>query len=240
MISLPTFKRLEMPYYLLQSYADLSIMQDRHFKKSAGASHLGFQHNFALLGINAAIVEGTFRSFIHYKLFEIAEETTKKGISLGQSEPDLAERSLTKLRIEVDTSDTWSKLKEKFKFVFGVAIKDVVGVQELSDIEHLFTIRNRSAHGSSIQVPVDVLNDEDDEYLFALQKKLDKLNSYLKSKYGSNDIYEGLGHTDTAKDFWAATMSFFSCLNGYYKYPEPMEKNLKAIANYEFGKYFTG
>jgi len=111
----------------------------------------GFAHNFALLSLNAAIVEGTLRSVLHWYLMEKQEEATKKGQGLGQAEPDLAERTLMRLRLDIDTSDTWSKLKANFNFVFGKTVGDVVTPVILSEIEYLFTIRNRAAHGSSIQ-----------------------------------------------------------------------------------------
>lgn len=235
-----SYLRLEMPYYLVLSYADLSVAQSRHLTGAAPGKYNGFTHNFALLSLNAAIVEGTLRSVLHWYLLEKQEEATKKGKKFNQTEPDLAERTLMRLRLDIDTSDTWSKLKENFKYVFGKTVGDVVTPAILSEIEHLFTIRNRSAHGSSIQIPKETLTIDDDEYLFALQKKLEKLTNYLNAKFGVKDIYEGLGHKDTAPEFWAATKVFATNLNGLYKFPPELQKNIDAITSYTHGTIYMG
>ncbi len=235
-----TYQRLEMPYYLVQSYADLSIAQSRHLAKFTSGQYNGFAHNFALLSINAAIVEGTLRSVLHWHLLDKQEDATKKGLALKQSKPDLAERALIRLRLDVDTSDTWSKLKSNFKFVFGKSVSDVVTQNVLSEIEHLFTIRNRAAHGSSIQIPTQALTEDDDEYLFSLQSKLEKLTNYLNIKHGTNSIYEGLGHNNTAREFWNITKVFASKINSLYKFPEELQKNIDAITGYTFGKIYVG
>ena len=235
-----TYQRLEMPYYLVQSYADLSMAQSRHLARFTTGQYNGFSHNFALLSINAAIVEVTLRSVLHWHLLDKQEDATKKGISLGQKEPDLAERTLIKLRLDVDTSDTWSKLKSNFKFVFGKSVSDVVTPVVLSEIEHLFTIRNRAAHGSSIQIPTQTLTEDDDESLFYLQSKLENLTKYLNTKHGTNGIYEGLGHNSTASEFWNITKVFASNINGLYKFPAELQKNIDAITGYTFGKMYVG
>ena len=235
-----SYRRLEMPYYLVLSYADLSIAQSRHLAGAVPGKYNGFAHNFALLSLNAAIVEGTLRSVLHWYLMEKQEEATKKGLSLGQTEPELAERTLVRLRLDIDTSDTWSKLKENFKYVFGKKIGDVVTPVILSEIEHLFTIRNRAAHGSSIQIPTKTLTKDDDEYLFALQGKLELLTKYLNGKFGTMDVYEGLGHANTAAEFWNATKTFATNLNSIYKFPTELQKNIDAITKYTPGSKYIG
>ena len=235
-----TYQRLEMPYYLVLSYADLSMAQSKHFSRQSSGNYEGFVHNFALLSLNAAIVEGTLRSVLHWHLSIKQDEATKKGKSLGQTEPDLAERTLIRLRLDVDTSDTWSKLKSNFNYVFGKTLGDVVSPNTLSEIEHLFTIRNRAAHGSSIQIPKNTITEDDDEYLFALQKKLEKLTKYLNTKFGTNDIYEGLGHRNTASEFWSTTQVFASNLSSLYTFPPELQKNIDAITKYTFGKLYIG
>ena len=60
-----SYLRLEMPYYLVLSYADLSIAQSRHLARAMPGKYSGFAHNFALLSLNAAIVEGALRSVLH-------------------------------------------------------------------------------------------------------------------------------------------------------------------------------
>ncbi len=235
-----TYSRLEMPYYLIQSYADLSLAQSRHLSRYPTGKYNGFAHNFALISLNAAIVEGSLRSILHWYLLEKQNEAITKGKSLGQTEPDLAERTLIKLRLEVDTSDTWSKLKANFNYVFDKKVGDVVTPIVLSEIEHLFTIRNRTAHGSSIQIPKQALSEFDDEYLFSLQKKLDSLSKYLNTKLGTNDIFEGLGHPNIASEFWSLTKVFASSLNNLYPFPPELQKNIDAITGYTFGKMYVG
>ena len=231
-VKMTSYLRLEMPYYLVLSYIDLSVAQSRHLVAATQGKYNGFAHNFALLSLNAAIVEGTLRSVLHWYLVEEQEKATKKGLHFGQTEPDLAERTLMRLRLDIDTSDTWSKLKEKFKYVFGKKLGDVVTPAILAEIEHLFTIRNRAAHGSSIQIPKKILTENDDEYLFALQEKLERLTNYLNAKFGTADIYEGLGHANTATEFWKATKAFATNLNGIYTFPVELQKNIDAITKY--------
>lgn len=228
--------RLEMPFYLIEPYAELSIAQAHYVEKYPGVKYPGFKHNFALLSINAAIVEGTLRSLLHWYLVAQAERTTRSGIQRGQTEPDLAERLLTKLRIEVDTTDTWSKLKANFKYLFGKSVADAVTKPVLAEIEHLFTIRNRAAHGSSIQLPSTPIKRDEDEYLYALQHKLAELSKYLQATFGVSDIYEGLGHRDVPAKFWITTQAFFQAMSGLYPYPGDLQKNLDAIRTYTFGK----
>ncbi|MFI3222424.1 MAG: hypothetical protein QX191_05235 [Methylococcaceae bacterium] len=235
-----TYSRLEMPYYLIQSYADLSLAQSRHLRRYTIGKYNGFAHNFALLSLNAAIVEGSLRSILHWYLLEKQNEVTIKGKLLGQTEPDLAERTLIKLRLEVDTSDTWIRLKTNFNYVFDKKIGDIVTPVVLSEIEHLFIIRNRTAHGSSIQIPKQVLSENDDEYLFTLQKKLDSLTKYLNTKHGTNGIFEGLGHPNVASEFWSLTKVFVSNLNGLYTFSPELQKNIDAITGYTFGKMYVG
>jgi len=234
------YKRLEMPYYLIQSYADLAIAHKRNVDRNPNDVYVGFRHNFALLSINAAIVEGTLRSILHWYLFEEAEKATKKGLKLGQTGPDLAERTLIRLRLDVDTSDTWSKLKSNFKYLHAKSLSDVVTQSVLKKIEHLFTIRNRTAHGSSIQIPSEQVALEDDEYLFALQEKLLDLTRFLSGELGTSDIYDGLGHKDVASVFWLTTKDFVTKLEALAPFAEELQKNIEAIKNYEFGKLFMG
>ena len=234
------YKRLEMPYYLIQSYADLAIAHKRNVETNPTNIYVGFRHNFALLSINAAIVEGTLRSLLHWHLFGEAEAATKKGITLGQEAPDLAERTLIRLRLEVDTSNTWSTLKSNFKYLYGKSVSDVVTQGNLKKIEHLFTIRNRAAHGSSIQIPSQQVAVEDNEYLFALQEKLSELTKFLSGELGTLDIYDGLGHKDVAALFWTTTKEFVVKLEALPPFAKELQKNINAIKNYEFGMLFTG
>lgn len=229
-----------MPYYLLHSYADLARAQASYYDEYPGARYPGFNHNFALLSLNAAIVEGNLRSILHYHLFVEDEAAKKQGIKNGQAGPSLPERTLTRFRIDVDTVWTWDKLKEGFRFVFDKPLGTLCSTQVLEAIDHLFTIRNRAAHGSSIQLPKEKLVAEDDEYLYTLQNKLQKLTDYMKAKFGVQDLYEGLGHRNTAEEFWKTTKQFFGELEHLAQQPPPLKKNIDAIHNYEFGGPFRG
>jgi hypothetical protein len=246
------YKGLETSYSLLIAYEVLALQYKRKNEPRAAFSEehktgaLGrvpsmnfnnYSFTFALLNINAAIVEGLMRSILSELVSKEVDRQVSAGLQAGRTARSSPENLLNKFFIEIDAQGGWERLKEQYASYLGLAIDKSINPQTKEAMSTLFVLRNILAHGTALMHPSEQLPDDlKDEPIFKWQSRLQSARVYLEKQFGHKDIFENLAEFDVPKHFLQKTKEFLSeILPAINHQPQRAEKTISAIQRFSFG-----
>lgn len=251
------YKGLETSYSLLVAYDVLAIQYKRKNKPKDALSEdhktgvLGpvpsmnvnnYRFTFALLNINAAIVEGLMRSILSELVSEEVDRQINAGMQAGRTSRSSPENLLNKFFIEIDAQGGWERLKEQYASYLGLAIDKTISTETKEAMSTLFVLRNILAHGTALIHPSEQLPDDlKDEPIFKWQSRLQSARVYLEKQFGHKDIFDNLAEFNVPEHFLEKTKEFLSeILPAINHQPQRAEKTITAIQKFSFGFNNTG
>lgn len=205
--------------------------------KTSSPHFNNYNQSFALLILNASILEGTLRSILSEKIANDIKIETQQGRSEGRSKASKAEQLLYKFRDDVEIYGGWGKLKEQYKFYLEIHL-DKVGSKDLKEaIDALIVLRNIIAHGTAIVQPNEKIDDAlKDVYPYSWQNKVHGASVYLRKVYGSDDMFENLAEFDIPKHFLDVTREYLNAVTEELDFsPKRANQTLEMINRYTFG-----
>lgn len=196
-----------------------------------------YGYTFALLNINAAIIEGVMRSILSELVSEEVDRRTRLGILAGKDKRDSVENILNKFSFEVEGQGGWDKLKEQYASYLGLSIDKTITSQTKEAMSALYVLRNILAHGTAIIHPFEQVPDAlKDEPAFKWQSRLQGARVYLEKQFGHKDIFENLAEFDIPEHFLEKTKEFMKeILPAIQHEPKRANKTIVALSNYSFG-----
>lgn len=245
-------KSFETSYILLFSYEELALRyrfkneprkgssEERRtfiFTENPSMNLNNFSYTFALLNINAAIVEGVMRRMLSDIVSEEVDRQLKVGTQSGRKERSPTENLLNKFFIEIDAQGGWDRLKEQYASYLGLTIDNNIQTQTKEAISTLFLLRNILAHGTALKHPSEQVSDDfRDEPIFKWQSRLQRARVYLKAQFGHDDIFENLAEFGVPEHFFQKTKDFLSeIIPAINHEPKRTKKTIEAIHKFSFG-----
>jgi hypothetical protein len=246
------FKGLETSLPILHSYEVLALQYKRKCKptelvslddihpvlpKVSSKNFGNYNYTFALLNMNAAIVEGVMRSILSEIVYKEVQRQVELGIQSGRDERSPPENLLNKFFIEIDGQGGWERLKEQYSSYIGLKIDKEIHTKTKEAMSTLFLLRNILAHGTALMHPSQPLTDDmKDEPIFKWQSRLQGARVYLEKEFGHQDIFDNLAEFDVPEHFFEATKQFiFEILPKINHEPFRAEKSISMIKGYSFG-----
>jgi hypothetical protein len=246
------FKGLETSLPILFSYEILAIQykRKREPKEAIGddlikplipevpSKYFGnYNYTFALLNMNAAVVEGIMRSILSEIVSEEMKRQIDTGIKSGRNERSSPENLLNKFFIEIDGQGGWERLKEQYSSYLGLKIDKEIQPKTKEAMSTLFLLRNILAHGTALMHPSQPLSDDmKDELMFKWQSRLNSARVYLRKEFGHQDIFDNLAEFSIPEHFFNGTKQFLSeILPRINHTPSRAKKSIETIQNYSFG-----
>ncbi len=249
------YKGLETTHCLLFSYEVLALQCKQKNEPRAAVSEEhqsgvlaavpsmnfnNYGYTFALLNINAAIVEGVMRSILSELVAEEVDRQVKAGKKVGRSARSSTENLLNKFLIEIEFTGGWEKLKEHYASYLGVVVDKSIQSQTKEALSTLFLLRNVLAHGTALIHPSELLAaDLKDESIFKWQSRLQSARVYLQKEFGHEDIFENLAEFGVPEHFLMRTKDFLSeILPTIGHEPQKASKTIADVQRMSFG-YIT-
>ena len=246
------YKGLETSYSLLCAYDVLALQYKRKNKPKAAFSDEyktdpfaevpsmnfnNYSFTFALLNMNAAIVEGVMRSILSELVSEEVDRQINAGIQAGRDKRSSPENLLNKFFIEIEAQGGWERLKEQYATYLGLSIDKTINTETKEAISALFVLRNILAHGTSIIHPSEQLPDDlKDEPIFKWQSRLQSTRVYLEKQFGHEDIFENLAEFNVPEHFLEKTKGFIAeILTAIKHQPQRVKKTIAMIQGFSFG-----
>lgn len=246
------YKFLETSHALLFSYEVLSLEYKQKNEPRAALSEENksgpfgpipsknfdnYRFTFALLNLNAAIVEGVMRSILSEVVSEEVNRQVTAGKDAGRSKPSSPENLLNKFFIEIDSQGGWERLKEQYASYLGLAIDRLVRSQTKEAISTLFLLRNILAHGTALMHPSEHLSDDfKDDPIFKWQSRLQSARNYLHQHFGHEDIFDNLAEFNVPEHFLSKTKDFLEeVLPAISHSPKRASKTISDIQSMSFG-----
>lgn len=196
-----------------------------------------YDQSFALLIINASIVEGTLRTILSEKVGAEIEALTERGISEGKTKPSKPEQLLEKFRLDVELQGGWEKLKEQYLIYLDLSLDNALSEPVREGINALFVLRNVLAHGTALIHPVTQMDESmKDLYPYNWQRRLQRARVYLKKIFGHDEIFDNLAEFDLPRHFMDLSKKAFreleASLDGI---PPRAVRTIGLIDGYQFG-----
>lgn len=116
-----------------------------------------YQHGFALLILNASIVEGTMRTILTERVTNDLNKVIKRNVAAGLTKHTAPDRLLAKFLRDLESNGSWQKLTEASSAYLNEPMNATVPKDVMEGIEVLFVLRNMLAHGTAIIQPVEPL-----------------------------------------------------------------------------------
>ena len=207
------------------------------FAKREPIKYVNYHHSFALLILNASILEGVLRSIISDRVTSDIDQAVQKGMAGGQTEPSKPEQLLSKFLSGIEMQGGWDKLKEQYSFYYDVSLEKLVNDDLREGITTLFVLRNVLAHGTTIIQPSIKMEDSlKDIYPFNWQSKLQRVAVYLEKKFEKGDLFENLAEYDVPSHYFDVTKEFVSeAQKQFGPLPDRIDETINMIKGYSFG-----
>lgn len=201
------------------------------------SDYANYNQSFAMLILNASIVEGTVRSVLSERISRDVDHEIAKGKAFGQNKPSRAEELLYKFREEVELQGGWEKLKGQYKQYLDVNLDNITSEEVKEGINALFVIRNILAHGTAIIQPSMKMDDElRDVYPFNWQTKIQRASVYLKSIFSHEGIFENLAEFEVPEHFMKISKTYLNDFEmAVGDMPERAKKTIGMVSEYSFG-----
>lgn len=203
-------------------------------------AYFKYKNGFALLILNASIVEGTMRTILSELVKADIDAAVERGNREGRTEHDAPTRLLARFLVDLESSGSWEKLMSASVSYLGEKMDNGVDARIRDGIEKLFVLRNVLAHGTTLIQPKTKMPDDlKNEYPYTWQSKLHGVAMYLDKQFNRGGIFENLAHPDCAKHFMNVTKQYFEFIEQEYApLPERAAKTVEMIKDYSWG-YFN-
>jgi len=206
------YKGFETSYSLLQAYERIALnYKSRRAPRDPIADGIGarksmyygnYGFTFALLNLNASIVEGALRSALSERIWAEVEEQIKAGQSQGRTSKGPMEQLLFRFQMEVDGQGGWATLKKQYATWLGIELDKGISADPKEAVESLFVLRNVLAHGGSLFHPTETVPDDlKDDAVAAWYHKLQRARVYLEKTFGNGDVFDNLAEYDVPEHF---------------------------------------
>ena len=206
------YKGFETSYSLLQAYERLALEYKRrnsprdpiteNVPGRGSQSYGNYGFSFALLNLNAAILEGLLRSALSELIWAEVDEQIKVGQSQGRTSKGPMEQLLYRFQMDVDGQGGWAKLKEQYATWLSVELDKSVSATPREAVEALFVLRNVLAHGGSLIQPTESVPDDlKDDAIAAWYRKLQRARVYLQKTFGHDDVFKNLSEFAVPEHF---------------------------------------
>lgn len=204
------------------------------------SSYFKYKNAFALLILNASIVEGTMRTILSERVKTDLNAAIEHGKRQGRTEHDAPTRLLAKFLVDLESSGSWQALMSNAISYLGEKMDNGVDAQVREGIEKLFVLRNVLAHGTTLIQPKAKMSDDmKDEYPFNWQSKLHGVAMYLEKQFGRGGVFENLAHPDCPMHFMEVTQRYFTEIEKKFApVPDRAAPTFKMLKEYSFG-YFN-
>lgn len=199
--------------------------------------NVNYNCGFALLIVNASIIEGTLRSIISERLLDDIAKATDVARAQGRTEPTKAETLLSKYHSQVEMQGGLGKLKEQYSFYFEKSLSKEIGKDLSETLEVLFLLRNVLAHGTAIVQPSMKMDETmKDVYPYNWQRQLQNATVYLEKLFGKGDIFKNLADYSMPEHFLEKTKELFSAVEkSFGPIPPRAMKTVEMLREYSFG-----
>lgn len=240
------YKVFETASSLVIAYETLALAHRRKWSAenlrvqddgAAPVSWVNFQNAFAILILNASIIEGTLRSILTHRLRLDLDEAVVRGTEAGQTGPNKMEQLLAKFQAEVEMSGGWEALKRHIDTYLDVSVDKSVTPETKEAVTVLFALRNVLSHGTAlIQPSVKMSDDMKDIYPWNWQSKLHGVSMYLERHFGKGGVFENLAAHEMPEHFWDVTKDYLTQVETLFSpIPEPVQKTIKMVKDLSFG-----
>jgi hypothetical protein len=240
------FIGLETATSLLVAYESLALSHKKalrleetsaEFGERDANEHVNYQNTFALLIINAAIIEGTLRSILSGRILNEINSIVEERKSKGATSPTKAEMLLSKYHVDIEAQGGWEKIKEQYAFYFDISLDSFMGEELREAINVLFTLRNVLAHGTAIVSPKEKMDDSEKElYPYAWQRKLQRTSVYLEKEFKGGDVFKNLAKHDVPEHFMTKTKELFDKVEtALSPLPSNSQVTIDMLKRYSFG-----
>ncbi|MFC3114009.1 hypothetical protein [Cellvibrio fontiphilus] len=207
------------------------------FAKRTPSKYVNYNHAFALLILNASIIEGILRGIISDRVTSDIDQAVIKGRSLGQTSPSKPEQLLSKFLSDIEMQGGWDKLKEQYSFYYDVSLEKLVSEEIKEGISSLFVLRNVLAHGTTlIQPSVKMDESLQDTYPYNWQRKLQRVAVYLEKQFSKGELFENLAEFEMPSHFFEVTKQYIEAVEKRFSpLPQRIEETIKMVKEYSFG-----
>lgn len=239
-----TFRGWETSLSLMLAYDGLArnhAQQLRNAPKEPGTNEPHprsvYRNLFALLILNASIIEGTLRTILSERVRADRNAAVAAGDLKGRKEHDGPTRLLEEFLINLESAGSWSKLTSDSKSYLGEAMHYGLPADLVQGIENLFVLRNILAHGTAlIQPTTKMADDMKGTYPFNWQSKLHGVSMYLEKQFKRGGVFENLAHPDVAEHFMGVTKLYLTEIQRKFDpLPDRAAETIKLINGYAFG-----
>ena len=230
------YQGIETSFYLMKSYEFLSISHSKTFseldRNIDEEYSINYYNCFALINLNAGIIEGLLRSILVEKI----EREYDNQIAINDSV--VITSILQKARYEIETQGGWEKLQEQFSAYLKINLKTILGDDLFQSLKILFKLRNIFAHGTTLVEPIEKISDDDKNYYpYKWQTNLQEVNSYCKENFRKDSIFNALALYDFPIHFFEKTKALSSIIKENFSGLHPRIDNVvHEISLVKFGK----
>lgn len=199
--------------------------------------HYSYQHGFALLILNASVVEGTMRTILTARVKDDLNKVVERNLEAGLKEHTAPDRLLAKFLRDLESGGTWQKLTESSSNYLGTPMNETIPKEVMEGIDVLFVLRNILAHGTAIIQPKEHLADNmKDEYAYDWQRRLQRVSVYLEARFKKGSVFKNLAHPAMPEHFMDITKQYFAQINtAFAPIPDRALVTIGMIQKYRFG-----
>jgi hypothetical protein len=196
-----------------------------------------YQHGFALLILNASIIEGTMRTILTERVTDDLSKVIERNQAAGLTEHTAPDRLLDRFLRDLESTGSWQKLTEASSAYLGAPMNATVPKDVMEGVEVLFVLRNVLAHGTALIQPVEKLGDDmKDVYPYDWQRRLQRVSIYLEGQFQKGAVFKNLAHPDMPKHFMDITKRYFNEINSaFHPLPQRAAITIEMIRKYHFG-----
>ncbi|WP_456017473.1 hypothetical protein [Pseudomonas fluorescens] len=196
-----------------------------------------YTHGFALLILNASIIEGTMRTVLTERVTADLEKVIQRNMAAGLREHTAPDRLLARFLRDLESSGSWQKLTEAGSAYLGAPMDSDVSKEVMEGIEVLFALRNVLAHGTALIQPAERMGDDmKDSYPYDWQRRLQRVGVYLEAQFKRGTVFKNLAHPDMPEHFMDITKRYFAEVSPKLApVPDRAANTIEMIRKYHFG-----
>jgi hypothetical protein len=240
---------LETCLILTKAYATLSLEHNKLMQIQRNDEEnfqipidqtINYKNAFALLILNASIIEGGLRTILSEQIHSERERETQYRVDQGLTDQSKTELFFLKFVYDVETQGGWEKLQEQYLFFNNISLNSLMKQKDpdlREAINTLFILRNILSHGTAIVQPNQPMDESmQDLYPYKWQCKLQQGSVYLKKIFGKDNIFENLAEYSMPEHFWQRTQELFNLIESkFIPLPSRSKRIVEIIKQYRFG-----
>ena len=185
-------------------------------------------YTLPMISLSSAILEGTIREI----LAKYLQEEINKHVELGNREQRVTHNNYKKILVAkqslIETHSSMTSLLSEYSVLFNFKASEVVPKNLIKIIESLNTLRNITAHGTSM-VTTDI-EVQEDHYFRSWNKKVKELQNVLIKYFGSDNIYLNLADYRLAEFYMGYVFQYLRIIvNALKDYDDSMNAALTKV-----------